>query len=186
MQRILMNFAQTFCSTANTMKLLFAISVVSVCLFLVTARFVHFIHRQEIEEDLNTRDDNEVTGFFDMPSRSSSKIHIASCRPRGARCRRDSDCCSYACVKYEAVFISKILFTVQIQLCLIVIQLCRFVFQLCPFVIQLCLLVIQLCRFVFQLCPFVIQLCLLVIHLCPVVIQLCLVVIQLLYLIMTA
>ena len=31
---------------------------------------------------------------------------------------------------YEAVFISKILFTVQIQLCLIVIQLCRFVFQL--------------------------------------------------------
>ena len=66
---------------------------------------------------------------------------------------------------YEAVFISKILFTVQIQLC-------RFVFQLCLLVIQLC--------------PFVIQLCLLVIHLCPVVIQLCLVVIQLLYLIMTA
>ena len=94
MQRILMNF----CSTANTMKLLFAIYLVSVCLFLVTARFVHFIHRQEIVEDLNTRDDNEVTGFFDMPSRSSSKIHIASCLPRGARCRRDSDCCSYACV----------------------------------------------------------------------------------------
>ena len=98
MQRVLMNFAQTFCSTANTMKLLFAISVMSVCLFLVTARFVHFIHRQEIEEDLNTRDDNEVTGFFDMPSRSSSKIHVASCLPRGARCRRDSDCCSFACV----------------------------------------------------------------------------------------
>ena len=98
MQRVLMNLAQTFCSTANTMKLLFAISVVSVCLFLVTARFVHFIHRQEIEEDLNTRDDNEVTGFFDMPSRSSSKIHIASCLPRGARCRRDSDCCSFACM----------------------------------------------------------------------------------------
>ena len=98
MQRVLMNFAQTFCSTANTMKLLFAISVVSVCLFLVTARFVHFIHRQEIEEELNARDDNEVTGFFDMPSRSSSKIHIASCLPRGARCRRDSDCCSFACM----------------------------------------------------------------------------------------
>ena len=98
MQRILMNFAQTFCSTANTMKLLFAISVVSVCLFLVTARFVHFIHRQEIEEELNARDDNEVTGFFDMPSRSSSKIHIASCLPRGARCRRDSDCCSFTCM----------------------------------------------------------------------------------------
>ena len=101
MQRVLMNFAQTFCSTANTMKLLFAISVVSVCLFLVTARFVDIIHRQEIEEELNARDDNEVTGFFDqfdMPSRSSSKIHIASCRPRGARCRRDSDCCSFACM----------------------------------------------------------------------------------------
>ena len=98
MQRVLMNFAQTFCSTANTMKLLFAISVVSVCLFLVTARFVDIIHRQEIEEELNTRDDNEVTGFFDMPSRSSSKIHIASCLPRGARCRRDSDCCSFACM----------------------------------------------------------------------------------------
>ena len=38
---------------------------------------------------------------------------------------------------YEAVFISKILSTVKIQLCLLVIQ-------LCPFVIQLCLLVIQL------------------------------------------
>ena len=38
-----MNFAQTFRSTANTMKFLFAISVVSVCLLLVTARFVHFI-----------------------------------------------------------------------------------------------------------------------------------------------
>ena len=46
------------------MKLLFAISVVSVCLFLVTARFVDIIHRQEIDEELNTRDDNEVTGFF--------------------------------------------------------------------------------------------------------------------------
>ena len=98
MQRVLMNFAQTFCSTASTMKLLFSISLVSVCLFLVTARFVHFIHRQEIEEELNARDDNEVTGFFDMPSRSSSKIHIASCLPRGARCRRDSDCCSFACM----------------------------------------------------------------------------------------
>ena len=31
---------------------------------------------------------------------------------------------------YEAVFISKILFTVQIQLCLLVIQLCPFVIQL--------------------------------------------------------
>ena len=107
MQRVLMNFAQTFCSTANTMKLLFAISVVSVCLFLVTARFVHFIHRQEIEEELNTRDDNEVTGV-DMPSRSSSKIHIASCLPRGARCRRDSDCCSFACMITRCVGLNQL------------------------------------------------------------------------------
>ena len=98
MQRVLMNFAQTFCSTASTMKLLFSISLVSVCLFLVTARFVHFIHRQEIVEDLNARDDPGVTGLSDMPFRSSSKIHIASCLPRGARCRRDSDCCSFACM----------------------------------------------------------------------------------------
>ena len=39
--------------------------------------------------------------------------------------------------KYEAVFISKILFTVQIQLCLLVIQLCLFVIHLCLLVIQL-------------------------------------------------
>ena len=50
---------------------------------------------------------------------------------------------------YEAVFISKILFTVQIQLCLLVIQLFPFVIQLSSchsimFVFQLCLLVIQL------------------------------------------
>ena len=51
---------------------------------------------------------------------------------------------------FSEVFISKILFTVQIQLCLLVIQLCLLV-------IQLCLLVIQLCSFVIQLCPFVIQ-----------------------------
>ena len=107
MQRVLMNFAQTFCSTANTMKLLFVISVMSVCLFLVTARFVHFIHRQEIEEELNTRDDNEVTGV-DMPSRSSSKIHIASCLPRGARCRRDSDCCSFACMITRCVGLNQL------------------------------------------------------------------------------
>ena len=98
MQRVLMNFAQTFCSTASTMKLLFSISLVSVCLFLVTARFVHFIHRQEIEEELNARDDNEVTGFFDMPSRSSSKINIASCLPDGARCRIYTDCCNLTCL----------------------------------------------------------------------------------------
>ena len=97
MQRILMNFAQTFCSKANTMKLLFAISVVSVCLFLVTARFVDIIHRQEIEEELNARDDNEVTGFFDMPFKSS-KILIASCLPTGARCHSDHNCCSFACM----------------------------------------------------------------------------------------
>ena len=56
---------------------------------------------------------------------------------------------------YEAVFISKILFTVQIQLCLLVIQLCPFVIQLCLLVIQLCPFVIQLCLIVIQLCPFV-------------------------------
>ena len=96
-QRILMNFAQTFCSTASTMKLLFSISLVSVCLFLVTARFVHFIHRQEIVEDLNARDDPAVTGLFDMPSRSSSKIHIASCRHFGMLCTHDYQCCSHHC-----------------------------------------------------------------------------------------
>ena len=100
MQRILMDFAQTFCSTANTMKLLFAIFLVSVCLFLVTARFVHFIHRQEIEEELNARDDNEVTGSFDMPFRSS-KIHIASCKASGERCREDFDCCTYNCLGFR-------------------------------------------------------------------------------------
>ena len=99
MQRILMNFAQTFCSTASTMKLLFSISLVSVCLFLVTARFVHFIHRQEIVEDRNARDDPGVTGLFDMPSRyrSSSKIHIASCRLWGMPCIKHSQCCSHHC-----------------------------------------------------------------------------------------
>ena len=96
-QRILMNFAQTFCSTASTMKLLFSISLVSVCLFLVTARFVHFIHRQEIVEDLNARDDPGVTGLSDMPSRSSSKIHIASCRHFGMLCTHDYQCCSHHC-----------------------------------------------------------------------------------------
>ena len=98
MQRILMNFAQTFCSTASTMKLLFSISLVSVCLFLVTARFVHFIHRQEIVEDLNARDDPAVTGLFDMPSRSSSKIYIASCGFPGMYCLKDSQCCSHHCL----------------------------------------------------------------------------------------
>ena len=97
MQRILMNFAQTFSSTASTMKFLFAISLMSVCLFLVTARFVHFIHRQEIVEDLNARDDPGVTGLFDMPSRSSSKIHIASCGLWGMPCIKDSQCCSHHC-----------------------------------------------------------------------------------------
>jgi len=70
---------------------------------------------------------------------------------------------------YEAVFISKILFTVHIQLCLFAIQLCLFVIQLCLFDIQLACLsfnyvsVIQLCLFVIQLCPFhVIQLLLFV------------------------
>ena len=58
-------------------------------------------------------------------------------------------------IPYEAVFISKILFTVQIQLCLLVIQLCPFVIQLCLLVIQLCPFVIQLCLIVIQLCPFV-------------------------------
>ena len=97
MQRILMNFAQTFSSTSSTMKFLFAISLMSVCLFLVTARFVHFIHRQEIVEDLNARDDPGVTGLFDMPSRSSSKIHIASCGLWGMPCIKDSQCCSHHC-----------------------------------------------------------------------------------------
>ena len=97
MQRILMNFAQTFFSTSSTMKFLFAISLMSVCLFLVTARFVHFIHRQEIVEDLNARDDPGVTGLFDMPSRSSSKIHIASCGLWGMPCIKDSQCCSHHC-----------------------------------------------------------------------------------------
>ena len=97
MQRLLLNFAQTFCSTASTMKFLFAISLVSVCLFLVTARFVHFIHRQEIVEDVNSRDDPGVTGLFDMPSRSSSKIHIASCRHFGMLCTHDRQCCSHHC-----------------------------------------------------------------------------------------
>ena len=60
---------------------------------------------------------------------------------------------------YMKVFILKILFTVQIQLCPFVIQLCLFVIQLCPFVFQLCPFVTQLCPFVFQLRPFVIQLC---------------------------
>ena len=97
MQRILMNFAQTFSSTSSTMKFLFAISLMSVCLFLVTARFVHFIHRQEIVEDLNARDDPGVTGLFDMPSRSSSKIHIASCGLWGMPCIKNSQCCSHHC-----------------------------------------------------------------------------------------
>ena len=97
MQRILMNFAQTFFSTSSTMKFLFAISLMSVCLFLVTARFVQFIHRQEIVEDLNARDDPGVTGLFDMPSRSSSKIHIASCGFWGMPCIKDSQCCSHHC-----------------------------------------------------------------------------------------
>ena len=97
MQRILMNFAQTFSSTSSTMKFLFAISLMSVCLFLVTARFVHFIHRQEIVEDLNARDDPGVTGLFDMPSRSSSKIHIASCGLWGMPCIKDSQCWSHHC-----------------------------------------------------------------------------------------
>ena len=97
MQRILMNFAQTFFSTSSTMKFLFAISLMSVCLFLVTARFVHFIHRQEIVEDLNARDDPGVTGLFDMPSRSSSKIHIASCGLWGMPCIKNSQCCSHHC-----------------------------------------------------------------------------------------
>ena len=97
MQRILMNFAQTFSLTSSTMKFLFAISLMSVCLFLVTARFVHFIHRQEIVEDLNARDDPGVTGLSDMPSRSSSKIHIASCRHFGMLCTHDYQCCSHHC-----------------------------------------------------------------------------------------
>ena len=55
---------------------------------------------------------------------------------------------------YEAVFISKILFTVQIQLCLLVIQ-------LCPLVIQLYILVIQLssCHSILSVCHSIIYSC---------------------------
>ena len=49
---------------------------------------------------------------------------------------------------YEAVFISKILFTVQIHLCLLVIQLCPFVIQLssCHSVMSVCLSIMSSCR----------------------------------------
>ena len=49
---------------------------------------------------------------------------------------------------YEAVFISKILFTVQIQLCLLVIQLCPFVIQLssCRSIMSVCLSIMSSCR----------------------------------------
>ena len=49
---------------------------------------------------------------------------------------------------YEAVFISKILFTVQIQLCLLVIQLCPFVIQLssCHSIMFVCLSIMSSCR----------------------------------------
>ena len=50
--------------------------------------------------------------------------------------------------RYEAVFISKILFTVQIQLCLLVIQLCPFVIQLssCHSIMFVCLSIMSSCR----------------------------------------
>ena len=49
---------------------------------------------------------------------------------------------------YEAVFISKTLFTVQIQLCLLVIQLCPFVIQLssCHSIMSVCLSIMSSCR----------------------------------------
>ena len=49
---------------------------------------------------------------------------------------------------YEAVFISKLLFTVQIQLCLLVIQLCPFVIQLssCHSIMSVCLSIMSSCH----------------------------------------
>ena len=71
--------------------------------------------------------------------------------------------CSLKIIEYEAVFISKILFIVQIQLCLLVIQSCPFVFQLCLLVIQLLYLIMPawnpvMLDIIFQLLLFVIKL----------------------------
>ena len=88
---------------------------------------------------------------------------------------------------YEAVFLSKIRFTVQIQLCLLVIQLCPFVIQLCLLVIQLCLsiitiiclLVIQLLYFIMPACHSIMSVCLSIMSSCHSISSAC-------YLIMSA
>ena len=56
----------------SMMKLLFAISLMSVCLLLVMARFVRFVHRQETIEEDSVRDDLGLSSSLKMQMQKMS------------------------------------------------------------------------------------------------------------------
>lgn len=72
------------------MKLLFAISLMSVCLLLVMARFVRFVHRQETIEEDSVRDDLGHSSPLKMQMQQK-------CLQDEERCIAFWECCSFYC-----------------------------------------------------------------------------------------
>ena len=85
----------TFSFSYSKMRLLLVISLISAWLFfLVTAGgfAVHFVHRQELIEEIDgVRDDPA------MDSDAKSRLRNQSCKIRGQMCSSLMDCCSLWC-----------------------------------------------------------------------------------------
>ena len=85
----------TFSFSYRKMRLLWVISLISAWLFfLVTARgfAVHFVHRQELIEEIDgVRDDPA------MDSDAKSRFRNQNCRKKGERCWSIFQCCSHWC-----------------------------------------------------------------------------------------
>ena len=85
----------TFSFSYRKMRLLLVISLISAWLFfLVTGRgfAVHFVHRQELIEEIDgVRDDPA------MDSDAKSRFRNQSCKIRGQMCSSLMECCSLWC-----------------------------------------------------------------------------------------